>query len=67
MTLKDAFYDSLQERAVYKKIGLDRSTVSHIKAKMRYGDFPSEATMKDILTKLGYFISQPEHWAKPKK
>jgi hypothetical protein len=64
MTLKEAFYSSLQERGVYKKIGLDKSTVSHIKSKMRYGDFPSEATMKDILGKLGYIISQPESWEK---
>jgi hypothetical protein len=62
MTLKEAFYQAISKRGVYNKLNLDKSTVSHMRSKMKYGDFPSEGTMKRHIKKLGYVIESPETW-----
>ncbi len=64
LSLKEAFDQCLNIKALYKKIGLDHSTISNIKQKVKYGEFPTEKTMKEILLKAGYDVVQTEKWVK---
>lgn len=64
LPIKNAFIQALSVRGIYKTVGLDRTRISHIKAKAEYGDFPSYETMKSILQKCGYEIKIEERWVK---
>jgi len=64
MPIKNAFIEALSVRGIYKTIELDKSTVSNMKSKAEYGDFPSYETMKSILQKCGYEIKIEERWIK---
>lgn len=67
LTIKEAFDTCLKIRGVYKMIELDRTTVSNMRRKMLYGEFPSEKTMKEILLKTGFRIIQAELWGRVSK
>lgn len=64
LTIKEAFDQCLKIKALYKKTELDHSTISNIKQKVKYGEFPTEKTMKEILLSAGYEIIQSEKWVK---
>ena len=59
---REAFEAMLQERGVYKKLGVDRSTVAGWKTRLREGKLLSEDKMKEMLFKYGYTIVQDEVW-----
>ncbi len=64
ISIKSAFYQALQERGVYKKIGLSKPSVSNYLKNIEKGEFPSHEKMSEILQKLGYAIIQKERWQK---
>jgi len=57
-----AFEAMLQERGVYKKLGVERSTVSSWKIRLKSGESISEDKMKEMLLRYGYSIVQEEVW-----
>lgn len=65
---REAFFAMIQERGVYKKLGVDRSTVSGWKSYLKEGKSISLDKMEEMLVKSGAIVIQEKVWGviKPK-
>lgn len=59
---KEAFLKMLSERGVYKKLGVDRVTVSSWKIRIAKGQTVSDDKMKEMLLKYGATLEHDEVW-----
>lgn len=59
---KKAFELMIHERGVYKKLGVERSTVSSWKAYLRAGNSISLDKMEEMLIKSGADVVQEKVW-----
>lgn len=59
---KEAFLKMLSERGVYKKLGVDRVTVSTWKIRLAKGETVSEEKMKEMLFRYGATLEREEAW-----
>lgn len=62
---REAFQQILKERGVYKKLGVDRSTVAGWKARLKQGELLSEDKMKEMLLRHGGTLVKEEIWELP--
>ncbi|WP_343566320.1 hypothetical protein [Sphingobacterium sp.] len=59
---KEAFAQMLSERGVYKKLGVDRSTVANWKTYLKEGRSISLDKMEEMLLKYGASVVQEKVW-----
>lgn len=59
---KEAFEVMLKERGVYKKLNIDRSTVSNYRAYLKAGTHISMDKMEQMLLKYGATIVKEKIW-----
>lgn len=59
---REAFIQMLQERGVYKKLGVDRSTVSNWKRYLDEGQTVSLDKMEEMLLKYGATVVKEKIW-----
>lgn len=59
---KAAFTALISERGIYKRLGVERSTVSGWKAYLREGKSISLDKMEEMLLKAGAKVVQPVIW-----
>ncbi|MNK30193.1 hypothetical protein D3C87_486080 [compost metagenome] len=59
---KEAFVQMLSERGVYKKLGVDRSTVANWKTYLKQGRSISLDKMEEMLLKYGASVVQEKVW-----
>jgi transposase len=59
---KEAFVQMLSERGVYKKLGVDRSTVANWKTYLKEGRSISLDKMEEMLLKYGASVVQEKVW-----
>ena len=59
---KEAFTEMLNERGVYKKLGVERSTVANWKTYLRKGEKLSLDKMEEMLKKYGAKVISQEVW-----
>jgi hypothetical protein len=59
---RQAFEMMIQERGIYKKLGVERSTVAGWKIYLREGKSISLDKMKEMLIKAGAIIVQEKVW-----
>ncbi|MEJ2905065.1 hypothetical protein WAE58_21650 [Pedobacter panaciterrae] len=59
---KEAFVAMLNERGIYKKLEVERSTVSSWKIRMKSGDGVSLDKMEEMLIKSGATVVQEKVW-----
>lgn len=65
--IQEAYVTMLGERGVHNQMGIARSTISNLRRLIReQQSFPSDATMRDHLTKAGWTCMQQELWARMK-
>jgi glutamate synthase domain-containing protein 1 len=62
---KQAFEMMLQERGIYKKLGVDTSTVANWKTYLKQGKSISLDKMEEMLTKAGATVAQEKLWKVP--
>jgi hypothetical protein len=59
---KEAFLKMLSERGVYKKLGVDRSTVSNWRQYLSDGKGISTDKMEEMLLRYGATVKQDKVW-----
>ncbi|MCY4781745.1 hypothetical protein ORI89_19015 [Sphingobacterium sp. UT-1RO-CII-1] len=59
---REAFAQMLSERGVYKKLGVDRSTVAGWKRRLSEGHSISLDKMEEMLLKYGCTVIQEKVW-----
>jgi hypothetical protein len=59
---KQAFETMLQERGIYRKLGVDTSTVANWKTYLKKGQSISLDKMEEMLLKAGATIAQEKIW-----
>lgn len=67
---KEAFFEMITERGVYKKLGVDKSTVSTWKLALRGSidrQAPSLDKMEEMLSKYGAVVVSEKIWQIPEK
>lgn len=62
---KEAFAAILRERGVYRKLGVDRSTVANYRAYLRDGKWVSMDKMEEMLHRYGAFVAREKVWEVP--